>query len=598
MFRFLSPVCTKASILLLITAVFSVVIVTPFTQYPFVFGKIIFFRVAVELALVFFLLSVLMKDRLLWRVWLKDLLRSPLALAVTVFVFIFSLAGFLGYDWQTSFWSNYVRGEGIFQMWHYYAFFVLLVLLFRDEKLWRWLLRAAITAGLLSIILGIPEYLQTFQIDHRFKTTIGNPAFAAIYLSFALFYILLLYLENRPKLISGIFHWSAIIAGLIFLLAIILGGTRGAFLSLIAGLAVWFFTFFARKIGSKFFFPAIIVAIVVIGGLFYWQPIRVFQISFQQQTLQTRLWTWRSALRGWSERPILGWGPENFSEVFNKHFDQRHHQGPEKISETWFDRAHNVFIGYLTETGLLGLASYLAIWIAYYLGLYRLYGFQRFHGPNGFYLFLILPIVYLLQVSLLFETLPAYINLFLFLALTNCKISNYKIQTANKLQAPLGESSDKCLKFAIWSLLGICSLALGASFYLGNYLPLRKSMLFIGAIKKIGQLNSFEEFKSNFSQALDYYAPYGQDEQLKMLGGVIIDLLKKDLSPEVAKALADYLDWHYQPILARGRGNIFAQNYYILIKAHQLAGNLDLAKKYQREAAERWSLRPEFKVLK
>jgi len=140
------------------------------------------------------------------------------------------------------------------------------------------------------------------------------------------------------------------------------------------------------------------------------------------------LWTWGSAWRGFLERPLLGWGPENFSAVFDRHFDPRHFV-PGAGSETWFDRGHSVIFDYLATTGALGFISYLGMFVV----LYWLFARSRSNLKNDTHqsalvppasfrsaflrgLMLALPIAYLVQGLALFDVLPIYINVFLFLA--------------------------------------------------------------------------------------------------------------------------------------------------------------------------------------
>jgi hypothetical protein len=48
------------------------------------------------------------------------------------------------------------------------------------------------------------------------------------------------------------------------------------------------------------------------------------------------------ALKGIAERPVLGWGQENFNYVFNKYYN------PQMFGqEEWFDRTHNVVLDWL-----------------------------------------------------------------------------------------------------------------------------------------------------------------------------------------------------------------------------------------------------------
>ena len=66
--------------------------------------------------------------------------------------------------------------------------------------------------------------------------------------------------------------------------------------------------------------------------------------------------TWNSAWQGFKEKPILGYGNENFYVVFNKYFNPEiyRHAG----SRIWFDRAHNIFIDHLITGGIIGLLLY------------------------------------------------------------------------------------------------------------------------------------------------------------------------------------------------------------------------------------------------
>ena len=89
---------------------------------------------------------------------------------------------------------------------------------------------------------------------------------------------------------------------------------------------------------------------------------RITTISLKTTTLQTRLWSWHSGWQGFKEKPILGWGPENFVLAHAKYFDPRHFKG--MGSETIWDRAHNIVLEMLTTMGIVGLLSYLSIFAA------------------------------------------------------------------------------------------------------------------------------------------------------------------------------------------------------------------------------------------
>ena len=180
------------------------------------------------------------------------------------------------------------------------------------------------------------------------------------------------------------------------------------------------------------------VGILVFGGLFMYRDTavvktlpgsRLLKISLNETTAQQRIRTWKSAWKGFKERPILGWGPENFPIVFDRHFDTWHYNAnPEEGtgSETWFDRAHNVLFEYLSTAGLLGLISYLSIFTA--LGWSILLLVKRKRQTYAQEILLVgIAAAYLGQGLLLFDVLPIFINFVAVLALvTSLLIHSHK----------------------------------------------------------------------------------------------------------------------------------------------------------------------------
>jgi tetratricopeptide (TPR) repeat protein len=72
------------------------------------------------------------------------------------------------------------------------------------------------------------------------------------------------------------------------------------------------------------------------------------------------------AIKGWSQRPIFGWGQENFNYIFNANYNPVMWN-----QEQWFDRAHSVFLDWLTASGLVGLFSYLSLYVLFLLCVWK-----------------------------------------------------------------------------------------------------------------------------------------------------------------------------------------------------------------------------------
>ncbi len=467
-------------------APFAVAIVSLSTLFPFIVGKYVWFRTVIDLSLIFFLLGLLLRrDARQYGIRLIKWLKSPLAIAVGVFAAVFVLAGFFGIDPKFSFWSNFERGEGGLQMLHFYLFFILLGVLLKDEKDWRKFFLLSVIAGLFMIFYGLGAGLKyidaevgqqtgagaqpvwsgkggvlfqafrnfigpAFGQGNRFQGSIGNPAYVATYLIFMLFYSIYLILISKKRLLTfGNLMLGAVI--LIFGAFFVFAGTRGAFVGLLAALflGIIYLICIARKWRPKLLIlVGIIVLTVIAFSVFKNTPfiksipaLRIFDISFSARTFQDRIYIWGAAFKSFKERPILGWGPENFSYIFDSHYPTEFFT-PERGFGAWFDRAHSVFFGYLSETGVLGLLSYLTIFFVFYFQLFK----KKFNlriasnkeelslSNKEYFMKLLIfaiPIAYLVQGLVLFEVLVIYLNLFLFFAFVNYKFNREKLEQIN-----------------------------------------------------------------------------------------------------------------------------------------------------------------------
>src|SRR3989344_2405547 len=85
---------------------------------------------------------------------------------------------------------------------------------------------------------------------------------------------------------------------------------------------------------------------------------RLVTISLQDSTTKARIMNWGTAWQGVKERPVLGWGQDNFAVVFNKYYNPQMYG-----QEQWFDRVHNVVFDWLVAGGVLGLLAYLSLFV-------------------------------------------------------------------------------------------------------------------------------------------------------------------------------------------------------------------------------------------
>ncbi len=142
--------------------------------------------------------------------------------------------------------------------------------------------------------------------------------------------------------------------------------------------------------------------------------------------------TWNSAWQGFKERPILGYGQENFYVVFNKYFNPEIYSHAN--SRIWFDRAHNIFLDHLITGGIIGLILYALLilgpaWILFKKGVLHKTKEQEDRDkvkktvnlPEQ--ILLLAVIAFVIQGLVVFEALVTYIPLFLMLAYIASKYS-------------------------------------------------------------------------------------------------------------------------------------------------------------------------------
>ncbi len=87
---------------------------------------------------------------------------------------------------------------------------------------------------------------------------------------------------------------------------------------------------------------------------------------------QIRLVVWQGALSAFGAKPILGFGPETFIYSYYQFRPQAHNQTTEW--NFYYNKAHNEFLNYAANTGILGLGSYLAFII---LSVWQLFKIAR-----------------------------------------------------------------------------------------------------------------------------------------------------------------------------------------------------------------------------
>lgn len=345
--------------------------------FPFITGKNFAFRILVEIVVAAWLVLALVDTKYRPR-W------SGLWVGFAIFVAVIGLADVFGANAAKSLWSNYERMEGWVTLAHLFAYLTVLYSTLRTEVVWRRLLHTSIGVSVLVGLYGIFQLLGFLTINQggvRLDATFGNATYLAVYMLFHLFLTALMW-ERTWRDQGFSWMWTALYGAIMVLQAGVLffTATRGAILGLIGGalLSALLLVLFAHM--SKNAWRAaigVLVGLVVLSGGFYLirdtdmvrsiEPLRrLSDISLTETTVVSRFYNYGMAWKGFEERPLLGWGQENYNLVFNKYYDPRMY-----AQEPWFDRVHNVIFDWLIAGGIVGLLSYLALFALALWGIWR-----------------------------------------------------------------------------------------------------------------------------------------------------------------------------------------------------------------------------------
>jgi len=454
--------------------------------FPFVAPKTIFFRVIVEIIFGVYLFLVI-TDKKYWpRI-------NILTISLSIFLAIFILTSFTGINLDRSFWSTNERMTGIWTMLHLFAFFIILTSCFKKREDWEKFLGVSIIVGvLLSLYV-----LKGSEISTRGGGTIGNTSFMAAYLLFNIFFALLLFLAKR-----GGWQIFAGVSLIPMLWVLFTSNARGAIVAFLGGLFLLGlgYLFFSRIRVLKRIALALVLLLVILGILAaLFQPaFLVDKIKHTLKEMKSRFVVWEKGWKGFLERPILGWGPENFNVVFLKYFNPCVFLS-ECGGEIWFDRAHNIVFDTLINSGLIGLLSYLVIFGTALYGLFKI--IPKIGERRNIFLPLgmaVLLIVYFFQNLLVFDMINSYLVFFLSLSFINFLIFPPKeeVQTKAKSLQPL------------WAVLIIIPIIL--ILWLGNIQPLQANHFLIKALQaqNVEEVEKF--FKKSLSSLMNNYEPREQ----------------------------------------------------------------------------------------
>lgn len=460
--------------------------------FPFISGKNFAFRIIIEIVAGAWLALALVNPAYRPR-------RSWLLIAFGLWVFWMAIADAFGVYPFKSFFSNYERMEGWIMISHLFAYFVVAQSVLTTEKLWKKWWHASLGVSLIVAFIGLLQLAGMVAINQsgvRLDARIGNSTYLGVYMLFHVFMATLFlgraWVEKMPGKRTGIFlGYGAVILLDSFIL--FFTATRGAILGLIGGaaLSALLVVFMAPRSRVAWRAGGIVVAslLVLIGG--FWavreqtwvqniEPLfRLAEIAREGFPLARQL-NIEMAIQGFNERPVLGWGQENYAAVFDKYYDPRMY-----AQEQWFDRTHNIVFDWLIAGGIFGLLGYLALYVFALLMIWRSGAFALYERAILTGLFA----GYFFYLLFTFDNLTSYILFIAVLAYISVRAGLVSTQEPSALPA----LSRKALPYLAG---GAILLVWGTSWFLNAHMIAGNKML-IQAIspQAAGPARNLEIFK-------------------------------------------------------------------------------------------------------
>ena len=384
--------------------------VAPGMVYPFTTGKAFAFQIIVEVLLPPWVLLLAISPAHRPR-------PSPLTISVAAFVAIVALADVTGVNPAHSFWSSFVRMDGLNGLLHVLVFFAMLRSVVTTDTGWRRYFAASSAVSVIVAVLAIGDRLAS--PTERGGATFGNPLPLGAYLLCHLFIVTFLLCREERRGRRGVLAAAAVLQAV----ALVATGGRGVLLALfVAAAGVVAVTAFRRglrgpeRLVRNLAVAAVVIAIAATTALFaaraagFIPDSAPLSYAFDRRSLGIRLFLWDTAWEGIKERPLLGWGQENFYVVYG-----RRHDPSGWADYPWADRTHNVLLEWLFAAGVPGLLAYLALFVAAARGLRGAARAGRLSALEATMLGGLLA-GYLLQNLLAFDTLQTYVVFFSVLA--------------------------------------------------------------------------------------------------------------------------------------------------------------------------------------
>ncbi|MEI8361100.1 MAG: O-antigen ligase family protein [bacterium] len=492
--------------------------------FPYITSKQIPFNIIVEIMVVFW--AVLLVKYPKYR-----LKKNWITISMAAFFAALLVSALLGVDFNLSFWGDIERMLGVFHLLHFFLLYLIIITVFRTDLDWQILIMGLVGSATLEAIYAVAN------VSVNNYGTLGNSSYISGQMIFGIFFAIYLMYKHRNWA-----AWLGYLGAIAFMFtAFANAGTRGAFVGLAFGLGLIAFltAIYAANKKVKYTAFGFIGFVVVLTSLIFankdaaWVNsnkffLRVSQIDFASGTFQTRLYSWKAAGKDFPNHPFFGTGYGNFAISFDKYLDPKFFS----FEATYFDHAHNNLVDIGSTTGLVGLITYLLMFVA--MG-YYLITLQKNKKIDRGSIAVIWGLIaaYFIQNIVLFDSFVTYFALMVLFGLVYW-YSNQDDGVEAKDQ-PTNNA-----EFVTWLVVGSLMLFITWQYNINTWKMLIKTIDGQIAMSQTGDLNNVI---SAYKEAYTYGSPLDRDSRtslIQLMAQQSPSLSK--MSKDKAVAIIDYVE--------------------------------------------------------
>ncbi|KKU75873.1 MAG: hypothetical protein UY01_C0002G0016 [Candidatus Nomurabacteria bacterium GW2011_GWB1_47_6] len=528
--------------------------------FPVLYSSAFFNQSSFPKAIFFYFTSQLITFLYVWHGAAKGSIAIPknyLFFGLFAYILMLFITGILGENFRQSFWSYYPHMTGIITWVHFFIFYIVISSIFKEVH-WKYFFRALAVSTI--VLLGFsylgPDGFRLSSILSSGGSLLTNNTKSGMYyvLIFFMSFIGLSLEKNKgwryvhaftlaaiffsPELFnSGIFAGDVSIAAALKNPVKLLGLARASTLVLWFGGVIAGALYFLHKIQIKENIKRALAAggllclLALYGVVFGGLALRSGSVSGTdpQNALSSRLIVWDAAVKAIKQKPITGYGVENFDYIYQDYFDARVINL--ENGGAWFDRAHNFLLDEILGYGFAGFLIVAALFVIIVRMSLQTYKERReFHYLLVPYIF----IFYFFQLQTAFQTITSlFLAFVLFAYLSSQHGSTFSVSISPKIKNYI-----KILPIPIFIVLLYCVV----------YLPLKQSFV-LAALQESGSFaRRIEIYKANeksiknLSISPDQTIQNYTNKYISTLAPEINIVYEKNKAEEAREETALYLD--------------------------------------------------------